>query len=123
MQINYANHGRYRVSVIQSPKILGNRLGYLSMQGDESWAIRDYIGGVMLRSGDGVITAVSGKELTLVEIEAVVDDSWSDVPQRAVGRTNEWTGDLEFRSKNIFGKNYDAQTPPNDSWGRWRPLR
>jgi len=123
MQINYANHGRYGVAVIKAPKILGYRLGYLSMQSDESWAIRDYIGGVMLRSGGGVSTAVSGKELTLKEIESVVDDSWSDVPQRSVGRMNEWTADLEFRSKNIFGKNYDAHTPPSDSWGRWRPLR
>jgi hypothetical protein len=114
MHINYTSHGRYGVAIIKSPKILGNRLGYLSMENDSSWAIRDYIGGVMLRSGDSV--------RRLAEIEAVVEH-YEPPPYRSVQREHEWRGDLESRSKTLFGKTYDAQTAPNDNWGRWRPLR
>jgi len=114
MHINYTSHGRYVVAIIKCTKIFGNRLGYLSMENNSSWAIRDFIGGVMLRSG--------ASRRTLADIEAVVDEFYPHPPYRAVGRKHEWVSDLESRSRAIFGKTYDAHTPPDSSWGGWKPL-
>ncbi len=114
MHINYTMHNRCGVAVIKSPKIFGNRLGHLSMENDSSWALRDYVYGVMLRSGDS--------ERTLTQIESIVED-YEKPEYRAVGRKREWASELASLSKKRFGKQYDALTPPDDSWGRWRPLR
>jgi hypothetical protein len=114
MHISYTKHGRYGVAIIQAPKIFGNRLGYLSMENDSSWALRDYVGGVMLRCGDS--------PNTLSDIEATVEEYWP-APYRSVDRRQEWTSDLETRSKSIFPTTYDTHTPPNSSWGPWQPLR
>jgi hypothetical protein len=114
MNIHYTKHGRYGVAIIQAPKLFGKRLGYLSMENDSSWALRDYIGGVMLRCGDS-------PTIKLSDIEAVVEKYWP-APYRSVDRRQEWTDDLETRSKNIFPTSYDGSTPPSTSWGPWRPL-
>ena len=114
MNIEYTPHGRYGIAVIKAPKIFGNRLGHLSMENDSSWALRDFIYGVMLRSG--------GSIHTLSDISAAVIDYYPDPPYRAVGRKHEWAADLGSRSRAVFGRSYDAQTPPDDVWGRWKPL-
>jgi hypothetical protein len=115
MHIDYTKHGRYGVAIIKAPKIFGNRLGYLSMENNSSWALRDYIGGVMLRCGDS-------PTITLSDIEAAVVQEYPPAPYRSVDRRQEWTNDLESRSKLIFGATYDAHTPPDSSWGPWKPL-
>jgi hypothetical protein len=50
--INSTKQGRYGVAIIQAPRIFGKRPGYLSMENESSWALRDYIGSVMLQCGD-----------------------------------------------------------------------
>jgi hypothetical protein len=113
MNIEYTPHGRYGVTLIKCRKILGHRIGHLSKENNSSWAIRDYIGGVMLRSGES--------KRTLTDIEGVVEDYYPPA-YRSVGRRDEWTADLELLSRKIFGKTYDATTPPDGSWGNWKPL-
>lgn len=116
MHVRYTSRGPHSVAIIRAPKIFGNRLGYLSKTNDElsSWALRDYIGDVGLRSGDS--------KHILTDIEDVVEEDYPPAPYRPVGRADEWANDLETRSRSIFGPSYDAATPPNASWGTWKPL-
>jgi hypothetical protein len=120
MNIDYTNHGPYGVTIIEAPKIFGNRLGCLSMRpdgrrpGQDSWALRDFITGVMLKCEDS--------RQSLADIEAEVIDCGGHPEYRAVTKKREWAKDLEDRSKRKFGSKYDAVTPPSNSWGKWRRL-
>jgi hypothetical protein len=113
MTIKYAAHGTARVGVVACPKLVGNRLVLFSTKGEYSWAIRDYIKGLMLRSGDS--------ELTLSQIEA--DVSYSEKPTyRSVNRKAEWARELEQASSQHFGKKYDPTTPALATTGAWKPI-
>jgi len=113
MTINYAAHGTARVAVVSCPKLTGNRMVLLSTKGEYSWAIRDYISGLMLRSGES--------ELTLSEIEAEI--SYSEKPTyRSVNRKAEWARELEQLSTGHFGKKYDPGRPALVSMGAWKPM-
>lgn len=111
--VKYSIHGTAQVSIIACPKILNNRLALLSTKGEYSWAIRDYITGVMLRSGNS--------ELTLSEIEAMVMYS-EEPPYRSVDRKSEWSKELESLSRERFNGQYDGQTSPSMSAGKWKRL-
>src|SRR5262249_3970472 len=91
--LNYVIHGTARVSDVACPKLLGNHLGLLSDKGEYSWALRDFITGVILRSGDS--------ELTLSEIKLMVTHS-EEPAYRSVGRKNEWRRELENLSRTHF---------------------
>lgn len=111
--INYSIHGTARVAIVACPKILHNRLALLSTKGEYSWAIRDFITGVILRSGDS--------ELKLSEIEAMVMYS-EEPPYRSVDRKTEWARELESLSRRRFDGQYDGATPPTESAGKWKRL-
>jgi hypothetical protein len=111
--ISYAVHGTARVAIIAIPEICGNRLVYLSQKGEYSWAIRDFITGRILRSGDS--------ELTLSEIEALVRYSEKPV-YRSVDRRKEWTAELVASSEREFGPKYDDAKPPSTNAGKWKAL-
>lgn len=111
--INYVIHGTARVAVVACPKLCGKRLVLLSTKGEYSWALRDFITSVILRSGDS--------ELTFSEIEALVTYSMEPA-YRSVGRKTEWKRELENLSRNHFNSEYDGTTPPAISAGRWRKL-
>ena len=111
--MNYANHGTARVAIVACPHLVGNRLALLSTKGEYSWALRDYIGGVMLRSGDS--------PFTLTQVEADVAHS-ATPPYRSVNRKKEWANELEHASKRHFGSRYDSATPPLQSIGTWKKL-
>lgn len=113
MTIRYDAHGTARVAVVACPRLVGNRLVLLSTKGEYSWAIRDYIKGLMLRSGDS--------EMTLSKIEA--DVSYSERPTyRSVNRKGEWKRELEQLSTQHFGKKYDPNRSASANMGVWRPL-
>lgn len=113
MTIRYAAHGTARVAVVACPGLIGNRLVLFSTKGEYSWAIRDYIRGLMLRSGDS--------ELTLSQIEA--DVTYSEKPTyRSVNRKGEWARELEQSSKSYFGKRYDPSTSALPSSGAWKAI-
>ncbi len=111
--INYAAHGTAKVAVVAIPSLVNNRLVYVSQKGEYSWAIRDFIAGEMLRSGDS--------EMTLTQIEALVTYSEKG-PYRSVNRTNEWRQELIGSSRREFGAKYDAATTPSRTAGKWRPI-
>jgi hypothetical protein len=51
INITYSPHGgNHQVSVVYCPAILGNRLGHLSQDGPDSWALRDFLTNQMLRN-------------------------------------------------------------------------
>ena len=113
MTINYVAHGTAWVAVVACPKLVGNRLVHLSQKGEFSWAIRDYIRGLILRSGDS--------EMTLPEIEA--DIAYSEKPTyRSVNRKIEWARELEKSSAQHFGKKYDASRPALTSPSSWKSM-
>ena len=114
MSINYASHGTARVAVVACPHLVGNRMVLLSTKGEYSWAIRDYIAGAMLRSGNS--------RLTLSEIEA--DIAYSEKPAyRSVNRNAEWARELEQSSKGYFAKRYDPTSAPLQSTGTWKSFQ
>jgi hypothetical protein len=111
--LQYATHGTARVSIVAIPKCFGNRLVYLSWKGEFSWAIRDFITGLILRSGDS--------PLTFSEISQLV--TYSEKPvYRSVGRSIEWTTELVASSQREFGAKYDGITPPSIDTGKWKRL-
>jgi hypothetical protein len=113
MPLNDSPRGTARVSIVAMPKYFGNRLVYLSWKGEYSWAVRDFITGVILRSGDSL--------LKLSDLEALV--TYSERPvYRSVGREAEWTAELIESSKRFFGAKYDDRTRPTNDVGRWKRL-
>lgn len=113
--IDFARHASHSVAKVVLPKITGKRIVHLSVDGPESWCIRDYIRGQMLKSGDSSKTAD--------EIEAEVTASFKPEVKRAVGRVEAWAEELAKESRTQFGKQCDLDSEPNADWGRWRPLR
>lgn len=111
--MNYTSHGVAKVAIVSSPELFGKRLGHLATKGEYSWALRDFITGRILRSGDS--------SLTLSEIEALVTGS-QFAAYRAVQRANEWALELETLSRAQFGQEYDPKTPPNGRHGTWKRL-
>jgi hypothetical protein len=113
MTLQYVTHGTTRVSIVAIPKYFGNRLVYLSWKGEFSWAIRDFITGAILRSGDSL--------LKFSDIEALI--TYSERPvYRSVDRKAEWTAELVASSQREFGAKYDGNTPPADQAGKWKRL-
>ena len=111
--INYVIHGTARVAVVACPKLCGRRLVLLSTKGEYSWALRDFIIGVILRSGDS--------ELTLSQIEALITYSLEPA-YRSVGRKTEWAQELKQLSTGHFGSQYNGSTPPDTDAGSWKKL-
>jgi hypothetical protein len=122
MKINYTQRTPHGLAVVKAPEILGKRLGYLtirlenSVPGYDSWALRDFIGGVMLRCGDS--------PNSLPEIEALVEGQDFPVPSLSVQAKDfaKWRQHLAACSKKVFGTEYDDSTPPSNRWGAWRRL-
>lgn len=111
--INYSDHGTAKVSIVYIPNIVKNRLLHLSTKSNFSWAIRDYICNVILRSGNS--------ELELADIENMIN--YSTFPEyRAVGRRNEWRSDLIRLSQQRFASNYNSTEFPNTSFGEWKNI-
>jgi len=115
MEIIYARHASHSVATVIMPKITAKRIVHLSVDGPESWCIRDYVKRLMLKSGDSPKTAD--------EIEAEVTAFFTPLVKRAVGRVEAWADELTNESKAHFGKQCDLNSDPNATWGRWRPLR
>ena len=85
----YSSHGgRHQVAVVHCPRILGNRLAHLSQDGPNSWVIRDFITGMMIRNSFrrcGFPAAARSGRVELVSVDAKllqdgVEGSDGDVP-------------------------------------------
>jgi hypothetical protein len=111
--MKYTAHGTARVAIIYAPEIFGERWGHLATKGEFSWALRDFIPALMLRSGDS--------SLTLSDIEKLVKD-FRFATYRSVDRAKEWADELAALSRAELGPAYDSSTPPNSRLGTWKKL-
>lgn len=117
MKITYTQRTPYGLAVVKATEILGKRLGYLTTgPGQDSWALRDFIGGFMLRCGDS--------PNSLPEIEVLVEGQDFPVPHLSVQAKDfaKWRQHLAAHSKKVFGAEYDDSAPPSNRWGVWRRL-
>jgi hypothetical protein len=114
MKPTYSSHGsRHHVAVVYCPRILGNRLAHLSQDGPNSWVIRDFITGKMLRRTPGGGTS----EYTLAQIEAEVA-YWEEPLFVPVGDVSRWKRHLEARTREVL-KTAPSAEPPNPEFGHW----
>ena len=120
MPIHYSPHGgNHHVSVVYCPHILGNRLGHLSQDDPNSWALRDFITGRMIRNTSSPNYPATSNQ-TLAEIEAEV--IYSEVPPfYAVENISEWTTYLRLRTLAVLDLPLN-EAPPNDEFGNWQPI-
>ena len=115
----YSSHGgRHQVAVVHCPRILGNRLAHLSQDGPNSWVIRDFITGKMLRNSPSPNAATS--RYTLAQIEAEVT-YWEQPIFLSVRMVSEWKRHLEDRTRAVL-RVPPGTTPPNPQFGYWIPL-
>lgn len=117
MSINYSSHGgRHQVAIVLCPRILGNRLAHLSQDGPDSWALRDFLSGQMIRNSPAPNHSTSS--CTLAQIEAEV--TYSELPLfLSLSRVSEWKSHLEERTLKVFGSPPSTE-PPNPQFGYWR---
>ncbi|HEX9115315.1 MAG TPA: hypothetical protein VGA61_04550 [Anaerolineae bacterium] len=119
MKPHYASHGgSHLAAVVHCPRILGDRLAHLSQDGPNSWVLRDYLTGQMLRNSPDADIATS--TCTLAQIEAEV--TYSEEPLfHPADDIIRWKRYLGARTKEVLGRGPGAD-PPNPRFGRWRPL-
>lgn len=113
--IQYSSRGGLaQVAVIACEAALGKRLGLFTKKSEDSWILRDYIGGRILKSESNSMTAA--------QVEAQV--TYSEAPAVcSVQRKDRWRADLDARSRAYFGaQNYDPTSPPNAAFGKWKKL-
>jgi hypothetical protein len=121
MPINYAAHrGSHHVAVVFCPQICSERLVHLSQDGQDSWVIRDYISGQILRRSPPPNPSFSNR--TLSQIEAMV--VWSEWPPFHAcdsANTADWTTYLRLRTMAVLGSP-PGGTAPDAQFGAWQPL-
>jgi hypothetical protein len=113
MTLDHAYRSRQRVSLVALPQVFGNRMVHLSTQGPYTWAIRDYIGGWLLRS--------RRSRLTTAQLEALVTHCEPPVAC-PIYLKRTWKEELEARSQRHFRDSYDPTSLPLTSAGAWARL-
>src|SRR5258708_2120375 len=100
-KLKYRRHGPVRVSVVRWDRVLGKLLGHLSIKGEDSWALRDFIANRILRSGFS--------DLRASEIEAELDAQLEPRLFCSVTNKEKWRRELETlsRSEKYFGDTFD----------------
>ena len=114
--IPFENHGKCAVALI-SLNGFPRRVYHFSktIGEEESWAIRDYFLGQILRSGDAGLTAS--------QIEELVDDQAERAAYRSVRMAPQWKTDCSEAAKRQFGSNNVDFTSPNPSkLGTWQRM-
>lgn len=116
--IHFEIRGQCYVALVALERLLGKRhvLFSKTMGEEESWAIRDFINGQILRSG--------ASNLTASQIEAEVTHSARQIPFRSVEAKERWAEDCKVASEGQYGANHvDLTTPPGcPNIGRWRRM-
>jgi hypothetical protein len=114
--IQFENHGKCAVALIDLNGFPKRIYHYSKTIGEEeSWALRDYFRGEILRSGDSSHTAS--------QIEALVEGKAESPAYRSVKMTSKWKADCEEASKRQFGSNNIDLTSANPPiLGAWRRM-
>lgn len=113
--IPFDNHGSCSVALIA---IVGHpkRVYHFSKTAnqEESWAVRDYIAGEIVRSGDS--------ELTASEIENMVEYAFEPA-YRSVKLISRWKSDCQAAAADHYGKAHvDEATRNPATLGNWRRM-
>lgn len=114
-EIPFERHGPCLVALV-CLRGQPNRLYHYSKTDgeEESWAVRDYLVGEILRSGDSSKTASN--------LEAMVTHA-ERAQFRAVGRIPDWKRDCGQASTQHFGSvNTDTTSKNSGHLGVWRPM-
>ena len=118
MPVEYAGRpGNHSVAIVAIPQLTGSRLVHFSVDAPRAWMIRDYIRREQLSSSDSKLSS------TDIEDQATHCKKPASVPVLAVTHRDEWRKLLEERSREVFGDDYDGESPPDADAGQWRPLR
>ena len=115
ISIPFENHGACSVALMALKQHPKRAYHYSKTSGEEeSWAIRDYIAGEIVRSGDSTLTAS--------EIENMVD--YAEEPAyRSVKAIARWKADCEAAAARHFGTAHVDVTTRNPSvLGNWRRM-
>lgn len=118
--IDYSRHGgRHNVAIVALPAM--RRLVHLSVDGERSWAVRDYIRRLRLRR---TARETPQRKPLARQIAAIAEQAVpkSDVPFVSIRDRAFWRTFLEERSRERFGDEFDAQSAPSDDWGDWEPF-
>ena len=107
--------GDHNVTVVRIPAV-PNRLVHFSMDGPNSWKLRDFITQHSLSSD------LSHQTAAAILDSATFQESPENVLFRPVSDTGRWTTFLLNRSQAICGPAFDPNTPPNNLWGDWQGL-
>jgi hypothetical protein len=114
--IPFENHGACSVALIALKGHPKRVYHYSKTSGqEESWAIRDYLTGEIVRSGDSTKTAS--------EIESLVDDYAVAPAYRSVKLIPRWKADCQAASESHYGSAHVDLTTRNPSpLGNWRRM-
>lgn len=115
VQIPFDQHGPYEVALVAFAGMPKRVYHFAKTSGEEeSWALRDYVVGQILRFGD------SGK--TASELESMVVYA-EEAPYRSVAHVPSWKTHCQASSDRFFGSvHVDASTPNDDTLGNWRRM-
>ena len=116
VNIPFENHGACSVALIALKGHPRRVYHYSKTSGqEESWAIRDYLGGEIVRSGDSTLTAS--------EIENMVDDYAVEPAYRSVKLIPRWKADCQAASERHYGAAHVDLTTRNPvTLGNWRRM-
>ena len=116
IHIPFENHGACSVALIALKGHPKRVYHYSKTSGQqESWAVRDYLSGEIVRAGDSAMTAL--------EIENMVDDYAQEPAYRSVARIPRWKADCQAASENHYGAAHvDLTTRNPTTLGRWRRM-
>ena len=115
IHIPYEQHGACQVALIALKGQPKRVYHYSKTYGqEESWALRDYLTGMIVRSGDSMLKAS--------EIEAQVE--YAEEPAfRSVKLIPRWKDDCKAASEKHFGAAHvDLTTPNGTALGNWQRL-
>jgi hypothetical protein len=114
--IPFESHGACSVALIALKEHPKRVYHYSKTSGqEESWALRDYLTGEILRSGDSTMTAS--------EIEGLVDDYAEEPAYRSVKLIPRWKVDCQAASERHFGAAHvDLVTRNPPTLGNWHRM-
>ena len=114
--IPFENHGACSVALIALKGHPKRVYHYSKTSGqEESWAIRDYLNGEIVRSGESTKTAS--------EIESLVDDFAVEPAYRSVKLIPRWKADCQAASERHYGSAHvDVSGRNPATLGSWRRM-
>ena len=118
----YRYHGGiHQVAIVCCPAICGKRLVHLSQDSCNSWALRDFVTGKMIRNSRCQPTQSSNRRLADIENEVKYCEP---PPFYNIENVQDWTLYLRLRTMVVFSVREGSldYSRPNPAFGTWRLL-